>query len=720
MKNQNKKNNIAKKSQNNKNNPKKTTYKKMVTKSKTPENATKKEAEKKVVKEEIKYSFDDEFNKISKTKEKKPQEIKYSFDDEYKEIIKKKKDKPQKVKYSFDNEYKEIIKKKKDKPQEIKYSFEQNIDVYGKKEEIVEKKVEPSKEKEVNEETRLSRKNRNIETNLDIEVKKDIPKETEFKEETRLSRRNRRSQNNFSKEDKKLDFDDELIDLLRKKEVHNETPVIEPKESEPEEVLEDNVPKEETEEETPVTIEEHNIKEVTTIEYNSHDNDFMDVINKHDFTGKNKEELVPSVKEPKKQKKLKRWVYILLLILLIGCGLLTYKIISNKKEEDRLLKEKEILADINNHYSDHVKVNENTKLYVLEDNQYNEVGIAYKDVVFNLDKQEINLDTKYFKIKDSDYYVAYESVSKSQEETINTRYKKYLPFNLDVVTKDKFTLYQDDKEMYTFNKSMELPIIINDYENKYYVEYDNRLLSIKKDDVLKTVSKKYTDKKNQSTITTLCYHMVYDKDKKCTDPYICIGKESFDKEMKYLNDNHYLTLSLSELHMYLKGSLRVEKATVITFDDGYNFKSADEVLDKYKLNGTMFVISGEFKDYSIFDNLKAIEIQSHTHKMHKNYVCPGGNQGGAILCASKKDIVTDLKTSLEALKVNPIGIAFPFYDYNDNAIAAVKEAGFKMSFVGRAGKMGKATPKETDLYKIPRMTVYDISTMSLDTWKSYL
>ena len=43
-----------------------------------------------------------------------------------------------------------------------------------------------------------------------------------------------------------------------------------------------------------------------------------------------------------------------------------------------------------------------------------------------------------------------------------------------------------------------------------------------------------------------------------------------------------------------------------------------------------------------------------------------------------------------------------------------------MSFVGRAGTLGKATPKVTDLYKIPRMTVWEESLMSFNTWKSYL
>ena len=175
--------------------------------------------------------------------------------------------------------------------------------------------------------------------------------------------------------------------------------------------------------------------------------------------------------------------------------------------------------------------------------------------------------------------------------------------------------------------------------------------------------------------------------------------------------------------MYMKGNLQVAKAVTITIDDGLLFKSADEVLDKYELNATMFVATGAFKDHEQFKGLKRIENQSHTHNMHKNYKCTPNtpsSQGGAILCASKQTIIDDLKKSCELLGVEPIAMAFPFYDFNDNALAAVKEAGFKMAFIGRAGVMGRATPKSTNLYKIPRMTVWEESIMSYSAWKSYL
>jgi hypothetical protein len=72
------------------------------------------------------------------------------------------------------------------------------------------------------------------------------------------------------------------------------------------------------------------------------------------------------------------------------------------------------------------------------------------------------------------------------------------------------------------------------------------------------------------------------------------------------------------------------------------------------------------------------------------------------------------------LDVEAWALAYPFYDYNERAIKILKDVGFKMGFVGRASTNGKAYPNKTDLYKIPRMTVWEQSVMSFNEFKSYL
>ncbi len=445
------------------------------------------------------------------------------------------------------------------------------------------------------------------------------------------------------------------------------------------------------------------------------DDDFSSVVRRSDYRG-NREDITP-LPSRSSRRKLKKWVYLALagVILVVGLGI--YLIVHSSNEKKKLEEEKEIVEKIKSHYHENAIVSKDTNLYEKKDNEYKEVGKIYKNANITLVSEDIDANTKYFHIKDVDYYIPYEDVDKGSEKETDTRYKKYVPFNINIVTKDSFTLYLDKDKLITINKEMEFPVIINNYENKYYVEYNNMLVNISKDDVSKTKDNKNTDKKNQAKITTLAYHRIYKENNTCTDPYVCMKIENFDKQMKYLVDNNYLTLTLDELYMYLNGNLQVEKAVVITLDDGLMFINADEVLDKYKIQATGFVTTSLD---TVFKSLKAIFVQSHTHDMHRNYVCPGGNQGGAILCASKANIVADLKKSIEILGTDPIAFAYPFYDYNDNAIAALKEVGFKMAFVGRFGTLGKSTPKVTNVYTIPRMTVYDESKMSFNEWKGYL
>lgn len=66
-----------------------------------------------------------------------------------------------------------------------------------------------------------------------------------------------------------------------------------------------------------------------------------------------------------------------------------------------------------------------------------------------------------------------------------------------------------------------------------------------------------------------------------------IHTEMFAKQMKYLHDNGYTTLSFDEIKDYNK----YKKPIIITFDDGYmdNYTNAYPVLKKYNFKATIFV-----------------------------------------------------------------------------------------------------------------------------------
>ena len=168
---------------------------------------------------------------------------------------------------------------------------------------------------------------------------------------------------------------------------------------------------------------------------------------------------------------------IILLIVILIIGILGYLYISNK--ENKL---KERISDINSHFNQIVITNKISAIY---DKEYNKVGTIEKGVLLSLKEQEIYENTKYFTIDslDEEYYIDYDSVDKSSESLPEkeTRYKRYIPFNQNVKS-DSVSLYKDGNLIYTFNKEMSLPIYIKE-DNEYYVEYNNELYEVKKNEV---------------------------------------------------------------------------------------------------------------------------------------------------------------------------------------------------------------------------------------------
>lgn len=421
------------------------------------------------------------------------------------------------------------------------------------------------------------------------------------------------------------------------------------------------------------------------------------------------------MKQKKRLKKKFIIILILSIIVIIG-GIVTFYFIKKAQQEEIKRKEEErisLITKIKSHYGKYVKIDNDTILY---DDNNEEIGKVYQNIEVELADIDIDENTKYFKINNLGY-VNYEDVSKIDEVKYqDIRYQKYIPFNKNIVTNNSYTLYYSNgTKAYTLNKVDEYPIIINNYENKYYVIYQDKLMYLLKDDVAEIKDSNNTTKKNASKILTLLYHRVYDTTEKCTDVYICKKKSNFDQEMKYLKDNNYFTLKMEEMYLFLTNKLQVEKPILLTFDDGYLWNSAIDVLEKYDLYGNGFIITGRFSDYSVYES-NNFELHSHTHNMHTAGYCNMGLQGGGILCKSESDVLSDLGKSREILN-NPIALSFPFYDYSDRAINLVKKAGFKMSFIGAADKKGKASVN-SNLYKIPRMTIWDSTSFS--KWKGYL
>ena len=129
--------------------------------------------------------------------------------------------------------------------------------------------------------------------------------------------------------------------------------------------------------------------------------------------------------------------------------------------------------------------------------------------------------------------------------------------------------------------------------------------------------------RSDSRIPVLMYHEVSVSDEsekpiRRVHPGYFISVEQFEKQMEFLSNHNYRSLSLKSL---FNDEFPAEKRVVITFDDGFigNFQYAYPILKKYGLTATIFVVVNQISaaNYLNWDQLlelnrNGISIQSHT------------------------------------------------------------------------------------------------------------
>ncbi len=407
-------------------------------------------------------------------------------------------------------------------------------------------------------------------------------------------------------------------------------------------------------------------------------------------------------------KKRKKIIIVLSLVLIISglAGVFIYKKYDDEKKEKIRLEnirkeEARTLNTIKENYNNYVVSKANSKLYELEENDYKEIGKIEDGVKLELENiDELTLDNKYFKLKNSNYYVYYNDVEKIEGFNIDDYYKNYVVFDNDVVTKNPTKFYDGDNLVYTIDTSFTLPIIINE-DDYYQVEFDNKLLKIKKEDVEKLVE----NKKNidiASDIAVLNYHFFYDKAKGDYCPeIICLDTSDFDAQLKYLKDNNFYTASMKDMALWMERKIQLPKKTaVITIDDGAMGTNTylPWLLKKYDLHGTLFLITGWWpKANYLSDNL---EIQSHGNNIHNYY--------GEALYKTKDELLDDFHKSIEALDGEDTALCYPFYAHNEKVRSAAKEAGFKIAFAGGNEKARQSD----DPYQIGRYPIYSYTSLN--------
>ncbi|MFP1919190.1 polysaccharide deacetylase family protein [Lonsdalea quercina] len=180
--------------------------------------------------------------------------------------------------------------------------------------------------------------------------------------------------------------------------------------------------------------------------------------------------------------------------------------------------------------------------------------------------------------------------------------------------------------------------------------------------------------------------------------------DAFNRQMAYLKDAGYTTLSLYQLEDYLHNRINLPgRAVVLTFDDGLKSvcRYAYPILKQYGFHATAFIITSRIKahpqpwdpnslQFMSSGELRQIadvfDFQSHTHFLHRL----GPARRPVLFSRTLHNIELDFEHTRRAL--SPFNaqvwyLSYPFGGYSPTAVQAAKAAGFHMALTTQQGKV---------------------------------
>lgn len=224
----------------------------------------------------------------------------------------------------------------------------------------------------------------------------------------------------------------------------------------------------------------------------------------------------------------------------------------------------------------------------------------------------------------------------------------------------------------------------------------------------------------------IMYHGLV-KETKLQNKYF-ISPDSFENDLKYLNDNGYTAITMNELINYVyNGAPLPKKPIILTFDDGFynNYLYAYPLLKKYNQKAVISIIGSQTDRYSlikIFNSYYSylswaqinemlmsghIEIQNHTYDMHtyENGRKGCSEKSGEGFVPYKENFIDDIGLLQQRITdytgITPNTIAYPFGYYTKNSETVIKEMGFKASLTC-SQKINRISRDPECLYKLGR------------------
>lgn len=195
---------------------------------------------------------------------------------------------------------------------------------------------------------------------------------------------------------------------------------------------------------------------------------------------------------------------------------------------------------------------------------------------------------------------------------------------------------------------------------------------------------------------------------------LSVTPENFDKQLAYLNEHGFTSISPQELYESLFNEKPLpQKPILITFDDGYEdfYTHAVPLLVKHSIKATIFIPSDRIstRNYMTWPQVleiaqnPAITIASHTrHHVNLNET----------IIDQLDNEITQSRLILERHLGRAIDFfAYPYGAFNAEVIKEVKKAGYKLAF----STLGGFSHTVNDQYTLRRVNIggnYDMAKFS--------
>ena len=224
----------------------------------------------------------------------------------------------------------------------------------------------------------------------------------------------------------------------------------------------------------------------------------------------------------------------------------------------------------------------------------------------------------------------------------------------------------------------------------------------------------YIQANSREGICVLGYHGVVsdeEKEEKYSDNRYYLSESEFIKQMQYLYDHGYTTLSMDEVYNYYTGNDEdVEKRVCLTFDDGLkNFNTVVKpILEKYNFKGTCFVIGKHLDDDNELFlksediiNTELVEYYSHSYNLHRK---ASGFDRKIIQELTLEEIDEDFKMNTISCEY----FAFPYGRSVEGIEDVLKDHGVKLAF---SYNQFRHLTRNDDQYYLPRYMMVDLMPM---------